>query len=252
MESGHLRKFRPDVTALLITSFCIIALSAAAQAVTGFGFALVGVPLLALALDAHTAVVAITAVDLVLAAVIAIREWTYIEWRSVLVVTLASLVGVPIGLYVLATIEERFLKAVIALVVLGFAALIAFRVNVARGPRTEMVAGISSGVLLASTGMNGPPLVAAFQTMGLSPRKFRATLQAVFTAQAVIVVTGFIITDQFTRQSTIVTVTAFPALMVGWVLGDKLFHRVTAPQFRRLILATLIGSGCLTFISAFL
>ena len=238
------------MTALLLISFGIVAFSAAAQAATGFGFALVGVPLLALALDAHTAVVVITAVDLVLTTMIAIREWSHIEWRSVWVVTAASFLGIPVGLYVLATFEERLLNAVIAVVVLAFAALIAFGLKVSRGPRTEIAAGISSGILLASTGMNGPPLVAAFQVMGLSPRRFRATLQAAFTAQAIVVVTGFALTNQFTGPSITVAVTAIPALIIGWVIGDKLFHRLAGPQFRRLVLATLVASGVLTLISA--
>ena len=239
------------MTPLLIASFCIVAFSAAAQAVTGFGFALVGVPLLALALDAHTAVVAITTVELALTTMIAIREWSHIKWRSVLVVTVASLFGVPIGLYVLATFEERFLNVVIAVVVLTFAALIAFGLKLPRGHHTEIAAGISSGILLASTGMNGPPLVAAFQAMGLTPRQFRATLQAAFTAQAIMVVTGFVITDQFTGPSITVAVTAVPALVIGWVIGDKLFHRLAGPHFRRLVLGTLVASGVLTLISAF-
>ncbi|PRZ41463.1 hypothetical protein CLV47_10910 [Antricoccus suffuscus] len=239
------------MTALLITSFCVAAFSAAAQALTGFGFALLGVPLLALAVDAHTAVVAITTVELALTAVIAIREWSHVQWRSVIVVTLASFVGIPIGLYVLATFDEHLLNAVIAVVVLVFAAIIAFGLTVPRGPRTEIVAGVSSGVLLASTGMNGPPLVAAFQAMGLSPRSFRATLQAAFTVQIIIVVIGFVLTDQFTGQSVTVAATAIPALVIGWFLGDKLFHRLTGPHFRRLVLGTLVVSGVLTLIRAF-
>lgn len=238
------------MTALLIASFCIVAFSAAAQAITGFGFALVGVPLLALALDAHTAVIAVTAVDLVLTAMVTVREWSHIRWRSVLVVTSASLVGVPVGLYVLATFDERPLNTVIAVVVLGFAALIAFDVKLARGPRTEAAAGMSSGVLLACTGMNGPPLVAAFQAMGLRPRVFRATLQAAFTAQAIMVVTGFVVTDQFTGQSLTVAITALPALVIGWIVGDKVFHRLAGPQFRRLVLGTLLASGGLTLFTA--
>ena len=238
------------MTTLLIASFCIVAFSAAAQAITGFGFALVGVPLLAVALDAHTAVVAITAVDLVLTTMIAIRERAHIQWRSVFVVALAGLAGVPAGLYVLATFDERPLNVVIAVVVVGFAALIACEVRMAQGRRTEVAAGVSSGVLLACTGMNGPPLVAAFQVMGLSPRRLRATLQAAFTLQAVLVVSGFVITDQFTTGSLTVAITALPALVIGWAVGDKVFHRLAGPQFRRLVLAMLVASGLATLVTA--
>ena len=78
-----------------------MAFAAAAQATTGFGFALVGVPLLTLAADPQTAVVTITTVNLVLVAMIAIRVRAHIEWRSAAVITGTSLFGIPLGLYVL-------------------------------------------------------------------------------------------------------------------------------------------------------
>lgn len=239
------------VTTLLLTAFCIITFATAAHAMTGFGFALVGVPLLTFALDPRTAVVAITAVDLVLTIMIVIRERSHIQWRSAGVVTLASLIGIPVGIYVLATFSEDLLTVLIALVVLVFAALLALGFRVSRGNRTEVAAGVSSGILLAATGMNGPPLVAAFQAMQLSPRTFRATLQAVFAFQAVIVVAGFAVTGQFDELSVTVSAVALPALVLGWLIGDKVFHRLSGPQFRRLVLGTMVVSAILALVSAF-
>lgn len=240
------------MTSLLIIAFCIVVFAAAAQATTGFGFALVGVPLLTLAADPRTAVVAIITVNLLLVVMIAIRERAYIEWRIASVVTAAASVGIPMGLYILARFSEQLLTVIIALVVLAFTVLLAVGWHVPRGTPTNLIAGATSGVLLGATGMNGPPLVAAFQAMRLSPKAFRATLQAVFCAQGVIVVTGYAATGQFTEKSVTVALVAIPALFVGWWIGEKVFHRIAAgPKFRWIVLAAMAMSALLALLTAF-
>lgn len=240
------------MTPLLIASFCIVAFAAAAQTTTGFGFALVGVPLLTLAADPQTAVVTITTVNLVLVVMMAIRERAHIEWRSAAVVAGTSLFGIPVGLYVLATFAERPLTVIIAFVVLAFTVFLAIGRQIGRSTRNEAAIGVSSGVLLGATGMNGPPLVAAFQAMRLSPRAFRATLQAVFAVQSVILVVGFVLTHQYTEQNLTISLTAAPAVLVGWLIGEKIFHRLAGHQFRRLVLITMSLSAVLAFINTFM
>jgi uncharacterized membrane protein YfcA len=238
------------VTLALIGSFCIVMFAAAAHAATGFGFALVGVPLLTLTVDPHTAVVALTTVDLVLTLTIVVRERPHILWRSAIVVTVAGLAGIPLGLYALATLSGRTLAIGIALVVLVFTAALACGFRLPRASSTEIAAGVGSGVLLAATGMNGPPLVAAFQAMRLEPRQFRATLQAVFAVQALAVVAGFALTDQFTSRGIEVALVAIPAIFVGWKCGDRMFHRIPRRHYRRVVLAAMAVSACLALVTA--
>lgn len=237
------------MTELLLIAFAVMVFASAGQTLTGFGFALVSVPLLALMIDPHTAVVAITAVGCGLSSWVTFREHAHVQWRAAGVVTAAALVGIPVGLYVLSVVPARTLNIVIGVVVLGFAALLGFRLlNLPRGTHVEATAGAVSGALLAATGMNGPPLVAAFQAMGLDPSQFRATLQASFTAQSVLVVAGYVITDQFTTTSLAVVAVAAPALALGWFVGNRLFHKLAAEQYFKIILATLALSGAITLV----
>jgi uncharacterized membrane protein YfcA len=238
------------MTTLLLVSFCVVVFAAAAQAVTGFGFALVAVPLLALMLDPRTAVVAVTGIGFALSTLAMSRERAHVQWRPAGVVSLAGLLGIPGGLYVLSVVDERILNAVIAVVVLTFAVLLAFRLRLSPGMRVEVVAGVASGTLLAATGMNGPPLVAAFQSMGLAPREFRATLQAAFTAQAALAVTGLLLTGQFSRASIVVVLVAIPGLVVGWLVGDKLSRRLRVRHYQKVILTTLGFSGSAALLRA--
>lgn len=237
--------------ALVLVSVAVVAFASATQAVTGFGFALLAVPLLALLLDPHTAVVSVTGVALVLSTLGAARERSHVEWRSAGMVALTSLLGIPAGLFVLASLSLTTLYALIAVVVLSFTALLAFRLRVPPGRHVEVAAGVSSGALLAATGMNGPPLVLAFQAMRLPPRAMRATLQAAFAAQGALVCSGLLATDQFTQTSLAVIGAGLPALTLGWLVGERLFHRVPAELYSKLVLTTLVVSGLLALVRAF-
>lgn len=205
---------------------------------------------MALAVDARTAVVVITTTELVLTAVAMVRERAHIAWRPVLTIVLASLLGIPIGLFLLLKLNGRALNVIIAVVVLSFVVILARGIHLKRSLGLEVGAGAVSGVLLAATGMNGPPLVAVFQAMGLPQRQFRATLQAVFTIQVSVVVAGFGLTHQFSASNLIMIAVACPAIIIGWGLGDRLFRRFAPEQFRRVVLGTLVISGCLTLASA--
>ncbi len=73
----------------------IFLLAALAQAVTGFGSALVAVPLLALVTDPVTAVVVATTVSLVLSTGAAWRERAYVDLGRTRTLTLTGVVGMP-------------------------------------------------------------------------------------------------------------------------------------------------------------
>ncbi|HET8718235.1 MAG TPA: sulfite exporter TauE/SafE family protein [Nocardioidaceae bacterium] len=239
------------MTELLVVAFVVVVFGSAAQTLTGFGIALVTVPLLALMIDPHTAVVAVTTMNFGLSAWVSTRERAHVRWRSAGVVTAASLVGIPVGLYVLTAVTPRALNIVIGVVVLLFAALLALRLlRLPRGAHVEAGAGAVSGALLAATGMNGPPLVATFQAMRMEPAEFRATLQAAFTAQTALVVAGYLITGQYAATSLAVLAVAIPALVVGWFVGNRLFHALPTSAYFRIILVTLALSGTLTLVRA--
>jgi hypothetical protein len=101
------------------------------------------------------------------------------------------------------------------------------------GRATELTAGFVSGTLATSVGTNGPPMVIAFQAVGLEPKAFRATLQACFVGQGSVALAlfwsrGLIVHDVGT------------AFLVG----------VHAGPFRNAVLILLVLSGGLALVDA--
>src|SRR5690606_15775726 len=103
----------------LLVAFVVVLLAAATQAMTGFGFALVAVPLLSLALDPRTAVVGVGIAGLILTVTVAVQERRYARWPVVGLLLGALVAGMPVGLLVLRTAPDRLLIAMIGTVVAG-------------------------------------------------------------------------------------------------------------------------------------
>jgi uncharacterized membrane protein YfcA len=234
---------RYSVEMLLLLAFTIALVAAAVQAATGFGFGLVSVPLLAVATDPRTAVVASTIGGLATTVTAAIRERDHVRWRIAGLLLAAAMLGMPIGLLVLRATPERLLTALIGAMVVVCAVLVWRGLRVPGSRPAIVAAGLLAGVLSTSTGTNGPPLVAALHAMEYDPRTFRATLAATFTGTGVVSLAGFTLAGQVSPEVVQVGLVAVPAVLLGWWGGNAVFHRIEPRRFRRLVLVTLIVAG---------
>lgn len=232
---------------LIGAAAAIFVVAALAQAVTGFGSALVAVPLLALLADPVTAVVVATGVSLVLSSGAAWRERTHVDVRTARDLTVAGVLGMPAGLLVLALLDESMLTAGIAATMLVLIVLVATGLRVPG--RALPVVGLASGALLTSTGMNGPPLVMAL--VGQEPVRYRATLQAVFAGQDLVAVAAFAVLGLVDREALLLTVAGTVGLPLGWRLGDVVFHRIPASRLRHVVVGGLVLTGVSMLVAAF-
>lgn len=201
---------------LLGLAAAVFLLAAVAQAITGFGSALVAVPVLAVAVDPVAAVVAATAVSLVLSSCVAWREREHVDIGPARTLTVAGIVGMPAGLVLVEVVDESSLQGWIA----------------------APIAGLTSGALLTSTGLNGPPLVMAL--VDRETRRFRATLQAVFAVQDVVALAAFALLGHLSGAAVILAAGGVLGLPLGWRFGDALFHRIPPARLRPLVMGGLV------------
>ncbi|HEY8473249.1 MAG TPA: sulfite exporter TauE/SafE family protein [Natronosporangium sp.] len=235
---------------LLLYAFVIVLAAAAVQAVTGFGFALIAVPLLTLATEPRTAVVASGIAGLSMTVMAAIRERDHARWRVAGALLAAAALGMPVGLLVLRAAPERTLTALIGVAVVGCALPIWRGLRLPSNRPAVFGVGLVAGVLSTSTGTNGPPLVAAFQAMGFDPRTFRATLAAVFSGSGTLSLAGFFLAGQVTADAARVGLIGVPAVLLGWWAGNLVFHRIDPGRFRRVVLAALVAGGAILTVRA--
>lgn len=234
----------------LLVPAAVFLLASAVQAVTGFGFALVAVPLLALTLDPVPAVAATNILSVAISLVVAGADRDHVRWRQAWWVSIAGIVAMPLGLLLITEVSERLLTAVIAVVLLASTALVAFGARLPAGRGTDVGVGVVSGALLTSTGMNGPPVVVAFQAEGLAPRPFRGTLSTVFVIQGVAGVALMALVGQVAVEALWAALVGLPMVWLGWVVGNRVFRGLDPEPFRRIVLAMLVVTAVVALASA--
>lgn len=235
----------PDLFTTILLLGLIAAVAAYAQAVSGFGFALLAVPLAMPLVGVQEAIATATLLGFILTFSASVKLRSQVAWKPVMTVSAAAIVGMPLGLLILQWADPHYLALGIGCVVLLTVVVLAWGKLGQLGSRGGVLgAGFVSGALLSSTGMNGPPLVLAFQSLKMSPQQFRASLQATFTIADVFVLIGFVLVGALSWPITFQTLAAAPALALGWWLGDKTFHRLPPKTFRTVVLVLLGISGC--------
>ncbi len=227
----------------------IVAFSAWVQSVSGFGFAMVGVPFIALLTDPVTAVIVATLLGGLYSVGAAAHQRSRIDWGALRIVSATAVLGMPLGLLAAAQVPPALLSLFIGIVVITFALMLG-RAPVILGTTGAAVAGVASGALLTSTGMNGPPLVFALKGRGLDQFRFRATLQGAFVLQNVFAVTGFAVVGALTGTRLGLVAWAAPALLVGWWLGQRVLPFIDERRFARIVVGMLVVAGLLSIGSA--
>jgi uncharacterized membrane protein YfcA len=232
--------------------FGAVALASAAQALSGFGFALIATPLVAVLVGPKEAVVGLTIVGPVLTTQLWLRDRGSVDRGAVGLITVAALVGMPIGILVLTRADERTLTALIALAVIAFALLLWRGLRVPARPATDAVAGFTAGVLSTSTGTSGPPIVIALSAKEMPPVPFRATISVIFLIQSGVALLAFALARQFDLDAVLVALAGLPGVLLGAFVGERGFRRLDPVAFRRVVLAMLLTSGIVALAGALL
>lgn len=237
-----------DLTLLLTAA--VLAFAAAIQMTSGFGFALVAVPLLALVTGPHTAIL------LALVSGTVFNAWQAVEGRGhrdVAVVTrllTGAVFGLPVGYAVFRFTGAGPLTVLVGVLVLLAVLVLATGWRFPAVSRTADVAtGVLTGVLTTSTGTNGPPIVTLLQARRLQPREFRATVTLVFLVLNLAALVVFAVTGALTGEVLLTALWCAPGLVVGGVLGYRVRTVLAPAAFRVLVLGLLTAAGATAIVA---
>ncbi len=241
-----------DPAEVALVAIAILA-SAVVQSTSGFGFALLAVPLLSIVVPTEQAVVVVAVLSLVASTGQAIGHRAHADRPVIGRMLVGAVVGAPIGLAIFTVLTGRQLRFALAAIIFTFLALTIRGFSLRRaGGTVDLGAGLVAGVLNTSLSTNGPPIVMALHARELDPEPFRGTVAAVFAGSNVIAVTLFAATGRYDRDALVLIVASLPALGIGYMIGVRQRHRFDPAAFRRLVLWLLTVTGVVTLTGALL
>ena len=235
----------------IIVLLLAVGVAAVVQNIVGFGFALLAVPLMVVAVDPHDAVIISTFLGLGSSSFQAFNGRREAQRDLILRLSLSAFVGIPVGLLVFNLVDERLLKGCLAVGIFLAVFVLTRSLSLSHASsRLEIGAGFLSGALSSSLSTNGPPLVFALQGRGLPIAQFRATISAVFTISGVITLASFIALRKVNYESLLGVLMSLPVLGLGILIGQNLKPRLNEENSRRFVLVLLLAAGCSALVGA--
>ena len=238
-----------DRITLVVVS--VVFLATVVRSAFGFGEALVAVPLLALAIPVTVAAPLAALVSVTVAVAVLLLDWRHVQMRSAIRLVVSTLFGIPLGLLLLVRAPEAAVKAVLAVVIIGFPI---YSMNGRRPALTHdrwaWLFGFGAGVLGGAYGMNGPPLAVYGSLRRWSPAQFRATLQGYFLPASVAGFCGYWLTGLWTPTVTRFYIATIPVVAFALVLGHVLNRRLSADRFLRVVYAGLLIVGLILLVQS--
>jgi uncharacterized membrane protein YfcA len=211
----------------------IIFVATLIRSAFGFGEALVAVPLLALLVPVEIAAPLAVLVSITVAGVVVVQDWHDVQVSSAGWLIVSTLFGIPLGLLMLTTVAEVVVKAILAVVIIGFSTycLASRRLVALKNDRLAWLFGFGAGVLGGAYGMNGPPLVVYGALRGWSPEHFRATLQGYFLLASLVGMVGYWMADLWVADVTRYYLLSLPLALAAIWLGRVANRRMNGRSF---------------------
>jgi len=226
-----------------------IALGYAVRAVSGFGAGVIATPLLTFVLPLPVTVPLITVIGMFAGTRQVARDWSLIEWRRIAIFVPGSLVGVALGLYLFAALDQVMLARALGLYIVGYALYNLVGEKIGRRtivmPRwiVHPVACIAGLVATIFGGLAGAIYATYLDAMSLSKGVFRVTMSAMLLVLALVRSAGYAATGVFEPEDVVLIIAAIVPVAIGTVVGDRLHDRLDPATFRRAVAVLLIASG---------
>lgn len=241
----------PIELAPAITMTVVAALLAGlARGFSGFGAAMIFVPIASAALGPVVAMPVLLLADVVTSSPLLRRAFLACSWPQVWRVAAGALVGLPIGNQVLTASDPIAVRwAVTVLILVSLVVMLSgWRFTAAQQASRRFGAGVGllSGLMSGLAQIGGPPVVMYWLGAEGDIARMRANLIAYFallmwTALAIFALKGLLSLDVLWLAAA-----AAPSYALGMAVGSGLFGLASADTFRRIAialvaLATLLG-----------
>ncbi|WP_407863983.1 sulfite exporter TauE/SafE family protein [Phyllobacterium phragmitis] len=217
-----------------------------ARGFSGFGGALIFVPLASSVIGPKLAAPLLLIIDAVGALGLIPDAAKRANRREVATMALGALIGVPLGVLALAVIDPLVVRWAIALTVILFLALIVSGWRYKEQPSALLTVGVGSvaGFFGGAAQISGPPVIAYWLGGAIPAGTVRANLVLYFAVSTVISTVSYLLGGLFGAAVIAFALAAGPSYAFGLCLGSLLFGRASDQTFRR-ICCFMIGAAAL-------
>lgn len=228
--------------------FTVFILSSFLQTVTGFGYAIITAPLLALVLDPKETVMVTMLTGLIIRLMMIKTTRNDGSFKAISPLIMASIIGAIPGAYCMTVMSGELLKLFMGSLLLIFTSILwrNYHFPIKNHTFAKIIAGYISGFLATTTSINGPPIILYYLNAKAEENKsvLRGNLTRYFLLINIAsIIISYIAGTLKIEELWLSVLISIPALAIGFYVGEKFFHRINPEIFKKIALVMVFVSS---------
>ena len=242
-----------EIALLLFITF----IAASVQSATGFGFALIVVPVFLILLNSTDAIQIAIIISVAMSAVHFIKLRNIAPYHLLKWLAIGGIVGFPVGILIYNTLDLDAIKMAVAIFIILISVQNGWnmiRKKLVSGGQNEskflqVFVGVISGMLGAAMAMPGPVLMLYLSRTTLNKNEIRAAMIAffVFAYTGALVLQILLVGIQ--KETWITSAMLIPISLLGVYAGHQISKKINERLFKALVLVILIITGVFMLIN---
>jgi uncharacterized protein len=230
----------------------IFFLAGSLQGMTGFGSALVAMPLLCFFLDVKTAVPLCTLNSIVITTFLVFKLKKHIDRKKILPLCISALPGTVVGVTLLQKMDAQVFKILLGSLLLAYSI---YSLAFSPAPRKiqpfwTYIAGFFSGAIGSAFSAGGPPAIMFATLNDWNKDEVKATLTGFFAFNSLISATVHFFTGLTTSSVLHNFLISCPLVLVGTVTGSHFYSLIPHRLYLKITFGFLIIMGCTMVITS--
>ena len=223
---------------VIVFSALAVLIAGIIRGYSGFGFSIIATTSMTLVLPPVDVIPVVLVLEILASAWLLPRVWKQIDWKSLSWLSAGVLIGTPPGVYLLAHVPARPMRAGIALSIMVLVVLLWRGFHLKKMPaRTRTAAtGLVSGLLNGSAAIGGPPVILFYFSSPAGATVSRASIIAYFLGTDSLVWVLSLAHGLVTIKTGILSGILCAPLLLGIFLGNRFFSHSKEGAFKRKVL----------------
>lgn len=226
----------------------IIFVASAVRGFTGFGLALIAVPLIQFLMPVTDTAVFIAVINICFSILYYRRSKAIIKTQPIGTMALWTGIGVACGTLILKFVNPAYIQLVWGLLILFIviALVRGLTLNIRSDRITMTLSGLLGGVLSGATGITGPPVAIILSSLKTPKEKFNAVISVFILFAVSYALIFYLIAGLVRAETLLLALCCIPAMLAGLYTGDHMVSRSSQRTFTTIVYFVLVIMGIIT------
>ena len=235
----------PELDSALIAAIAVSVAAGLMRGFAGVGSGMLMAPIFALLFGPVETVAMIILMEVVVTAQLMPSVHREIEWRVIAPMGGVAALFMPLGSWLLVSLDPALIGRGMALIVLGFSILLltGWRYDGPKRLATSLGVGALSGVLMAATSLGNPPVMLYLLSSRDGAARNRANFTGYFAVTLVALILWMLASGLIGWPAALRVLLLLPPFMAAAWIGSRLFRKSSEQLYRRVALGILVCVG---------